>query len=141
MRNKFVDYAFKFVKKYGFNGLDIDWEYPNQRGGKAEDVQSFTSLVKELKEKFTPEGLLLSAAVASTESSASKSYNIREISKYIDFINVMAYDLRGAWDEEKKVGINAPLYASSIENDKKKSWNVVCTTFKYTVSHHLCNSF
>ena len=133
LRAKFVDNAVKFIKKYEFNGLDIDWEYPNQRGGKPEDIESFTLLIKELKEKFDPEGLLLSAAVASVESSASLSYNIREISKYIDFINLMAYDLRGPWDAEKKVGINAPLYPSSKEDGLKKSWNVVCTSFQRNI--------
>ncbi|XP_043474273.1 chitinase-like protein 4 [Leptopilina heterotoma] len=124
LRTAFAENALKFVKKHGFNGLDLDWEYPNQRGGSAEDVNSFTMLLKELKNKFTPEGYLVSVAVAATASSAGKSYNIREMSKYVDFINVMAYDLRGSWDSSKRVGINAPFRSSSKEDQQLASWNI-----------------
>ncbi|KAF4532929.1 hypothetical protein B566_EDAN015641 [Ephemera danica] len=37
LRAKFVDNLYNFVKQYGFNGLDLDWEYPAQRGGIAAD--------------------------------------------------------------------------------------------------------
>ncbi|XP_051166063.1 chitinase-3-like protein 2 isoform X2 [Leptopilina boulardi] len=124
LRSKFVNNTLTFIKKYGFNGLDIDWEYPNQRGGSSEDVNNFTLLLKELKDKFNQEKFLLSIAVAATESSAGKSYNIREMSKYVDFINVMAYDLRGSWDDKKRVGINAPLRSSLKEDHLLSIWNI-----------------
>lgn len=58
--------------------------------------------------RFNKENLLLSAAVAATEQSASISYDIPNISRYLDFINVMTYDLHGPWDV--RLGLNAPLY-------------------------------
>lgn len=122
-RAKFVKNVVEFVKKHNFDGFDLDWEYPNQRGGKPEDVQNYVQLTKELRTEFDKHGLLLTAAVAAAESSASLSYDISAMSKYLDFINVMAYDLHGAW--EKTTGLNAPLYSRKGESGNDLKLNVV----------------
>ncbi|KAL2712674.1 acidic mammalian chitinase-like isoform X1 [Vespula squamosa] len=109
LRAKFVNSVIEFLKKYGFNGFDVDWEYPNQRGGKPADKENFVTLLKELREEFDKHGFLLSAAVGATENSSHQSYIIPEISKHLHFINLMAYDLHGSW--ESTTGINSPLYA------------------------------
>ncbi|XP_029677573.1 chitinase-3-like protein 1 [Formica exsecta] len=121
-RSRFVKNAVEFVKKYNFDGFDLDWEYPNQRGGKPEDVQNFVRLLEEMRPEFDKHGLLLSAAVAAAEPSASLSYDIPKLSKYLDFINIMAYDLHGAW--EKTTGLNAPLYPRKGESGNDLKLNV-----------------
>ena len=109
LRSKLVTSIVNFVKKHGFDGFDVDWEYPAQREGSSPaDKQNYIEFLKELKARFSQEGLILSAAVAAAESSASQSYNIPEMSKHLDFINLMAYDLHGVW--EGKTGMNAGLY-------------------------------
>ncbi|XP_012275650.1 chitinase-3-like protein 1 [Orussus abietinus] len=122
LRSTFVNNVVNFVEKYGFDGFDVDWEYPAQRGGSAEDVQNFVQLLKELKARLAPKGLLLSAAVGAAESSASQSYDIKAISQHLDFINLMTYDLHGSW--EKTIGINAPLKPRSDEHGFQRSLNV-----------------
>jgi len=109
--NGFVYDSIEFLRKYNFDGLDIDWEYP--RG--PDDKASFVSLVRELRLAIEGEAkssksskLLLTAAVPASFEAIEAGYDVPEISKYLDFINVMAYDFHGQW--EKEVGHNAPLY-------------------------------
>ena len=94
-RRKLIESAVEYLKKYKFDGFDVDWEYPNQRGGKPEDKANFVTLLKEFKEEFSKHGFLLTAAVAAAAPSVDLSYDVPGVSKYLDFINVMAYDLNG----------------------------------------------
>lgn len=83
LRRNFITSALSMVLNHGFNGIDIDWEYPNRRDTVhgAADIENFTTLLKELREIFDPHGLLVSAAVSATEVSSSLSYNIPAISE------------------------------------------------------------
>ncbi|XP_055374396.1 chitinase-3-like protein 1 [Condylostylus longicornis] len=108
-RRTFIETSIEFALKHNFDGIDMDWEYPAQRGGDVEvDKANFVIWMKEFKEELEKHGLILTTAVAAAEFSASQSYDIPNISKYFDLINIMAYDLHGTWDET--TGINAPLY-------------------------------
>lgn len=122
LRARFAQNAVAFLQTYNFDGLDIDWEYPNQRGGNPADKDNLIALLKELKQAFNNYGYLLTIAVGAAQSSASKSYHISELSRQVDFINLMTYDFHGAWD--RFTGINAPLYASSSEQGDDANLNV-----------------
>jgi len=121
-RATFVQSVVDFCKQYNFDGLDMDWEYPANRGGDPHDKENFVLLLKELKEAFAPHGLLLTAAVSAGEKTMETAYDIPKVSQYLDFINVMAYDLHGSW--EKKTGHNAPLYVRDEEPEEDKILNV-----------------
>lgn len=110
LRKNFVTSALQMITKHGFDGLDMDWEYPNRRDtvhGQA-DIDNFTTLLKEIKAVFDKQGLLLTAAVSSVRSAASQSYNVAQISKYLDMIHIMTYDMHGSWDSV--TGHNAPIH-------------------------------
>ena len=55
----FVESVMGFLRQYGFDGLDLDWEYPTT----PEDKIGFANLITALREAFKPMGYLLSAAV------------------------------------------------------------------------------
>ncbi len=65
----FVNSVMTFLNTYGFDGLDLDWEYP---GEYPEDKKGFTDLCKALRAAFTSKGYLLSAAVSAQEEEILK---------------------------------------------------------------------
>jgi chitinase len=58
-RKKFIDGLFSFMNTYGFDGVDLDWEYPqaDDRGGVADDKENYVTLVKEMKAALGPKGI------------------------------------------------------------------------------------
>lgn len=106
-RQTFVQQATNFIRKHNFDGLDLDWEYPTQRGGDPKDRESFVLLAKELKNNFRKYNLILTTAIGASKTVIDQAYDIKELSKYLDYLHIMCYDYHGSWD--RKVGPNAPL--------------------------------
>ncbi|XP_055608663.1 probable chitinase 2 isoform X2 [Uranotaenia lowii] len=109
-RQAFVKNALEFIKRFGFDGLDLDWEYPTQRGGKPYDRENFVSLVKELSQQFKRNNLLLTSAIGAGKDTIDAAYDIKTLSKYLDYLHIMCYDYNGSWN--RKIGPNAPLQSS-----------------------------
>lgn len=114
-RLRFVRGALSFLRKHGFDGLDLDWEYPGSRdGGREEDKEGYTKLVQELREAFDSESvpggrskLLLTMAVPAGKQYIDKGYDVPALSKHLDFLNLLTYDYHTG--HEALVNHHAPL--------------------------------
>ncbi len=82
----------------------------------------FTKLVKEMKIEFDKNKLILTAAVAGGKNYIDTGYEVSEITKYFDFVNVMTYDLHGSWNNY--IGHHAPLYPKKDETGDDRYLNI-----------------
>ncbi|ELT96742.1 hypothetical protein CAPTEDRAFT_109221, partial [Capitella teleta] len=106
-RRIFAENVVQFLNKEGLDGLDVDWEYP------VDAQQQFSELLEALHLEFHKDpsnALLLSAALSAGVGTISSSYDIPTIAKYLDFANIMAYDLRGAWEIPRRTAMHSALY-------------------------------
>ncbi|MFH8729334.1 chitinase C-terminal domain-containing protein [Streptomyces termitum] len=122
----FATSAVDFIRKYGFNGVDIDYEYPTtmkdsgnpldfslSNARRAGLVQGYSALMKSLREKLDKAGAADGKHYMLTVAAPSSGYLLRgmetfQVQKYLDYVNIMSYDLHGAWNEY--VGPNASLF-------------------------------
>ncbi|MGL4774367.1 MAG: glycosyl hydrolase family 18 protein, partial [Clostridium sp.] len=113
----FVDSCVEFIRTYGFDGVDIDFEFPSstsQSGNPADfDVseprrdtinERYNVMMKKLREGIDKAGeedgkdYLLTAAV-SASSWVLGGVSSNEYAKHLDFLSVMSYDFHGGWNE------------------------------------------
>lgn len=87
-RATFVESIINAIDKYGFAGVDIDWEYPTDSGTK------FTTLMTDIYTavKDYDKDLLVTSAIPAGPFSYSK-YGLKNSCKYLDYINMMSYDM------------------------------------------------
>lgn len=119
-RQEFIASCIDYARRFQFDGIDIDWEYPGDpsRGGNSADFENFILLLKEFREsiKSAASPLSLSSAFPAhapyglQESDRKQFFHfIADCSTYLDHLTVMAYDYHGPFDGATLTGVNAPL--------------------------------
>ncbi|RYP77183.1 hypothetical protein DL770_007103 [Monosporascus sp. CRB-9-2] len=92
----FASFLF-FMDKYGFDGVDIDWEYPvaEERSGAPEDFENFVSFLKNLRGVLGNRGLTITLPASFWYL---QHFDIKNMEPTLDWSNIMSYDLHGTWD-------------------------------------------
>lgn len=127
-RTAFAESCVDFITKFGIDGIDLDWEYPVGGGldtnlKRPQDKQNFTLLLKEVREKLDEQGMKDNKKYLLTIAGGASSYYLKnvepdKIKEYVDFANIMAYDLHGPWDAYSDY--NAPLYNNTKNSPQYK---------------------
>jgi chitinase len=94
-RQAFIQGLMKFMDTYGFDGVDLDWEYPaaDDRGGVAADRANYVSLLKDMRTAFgTSYGLTVTLP---TSYWYLQHFDLEGMADEVDWFNLMSYDLHG----------------------------------------------
>ncbi|KAE8553815.1 hypothetical protein EYB25_002353 [Talaromyces marneffei] len=107
----FITHLLAFMRHYGFDGVDFDWEYPGATDrqpnelNSAEDGANYILLMQDIQAAFDlqPESLVLSFT-APTSYWYLRWFDIGKMAEAADYINFMTYDLHGVWDSNNPIG-------------------------------------
>lgn len=127
-RAAFIHSLGDFLQQHGFDGVDLDWEYPcslprtdyvkiqcsniklvNDAGGKCpDDTDNYLALVKELRKAMGSKLITVASPAASKDW---KHIHLKEMSDYVDYWHVMTYDFTVSDTEDSsRTAPNSPLY-------------------------------
>jgi chitinase len=115
-RAKMIQTCTAMVTTYGWDGIDIDWEYPTEGGVNGNDpnmhdptdADKVVLMMQEFRTALGP-NKVLSTAVGAAEN-VFRHMKMDQVVQSVDFISLMTYDLNGAW--QAMTDHNAGLFAN-----------------------------
>jgi chitinase len=112
-RTALVDSLCELVDRFGFAGVDLDWEYPASSiagiSSAPEDVTNFPLFVNQLRATMKPGSRLTMAVGASWQCVEGIRY--QDMAEAVDQINVMSYDM-APWGQAVPTAHHTALYPS-----------------------------
>ncbi|WP_328553378.1 glycoside hydrolase family 18 chitinase [Streptomyces sp. NBC_00358] len=116
----FADSCYNLVKDPRwadvFDGIDIDWEYPNACGLSCDTsgAAAYKNLMQALRAKFGTNNLVTAATTADgTSGGKIDAADYAGASQYVDWYNVMSYDFFGAFAAQGPTAPHSPLTSYS----------------------------
>ncbi|ETW80434.1 glycoside hydrolase family 18 protein [Heterobasidion irregulare TC 32-1] len=125
LRAKFVQSSIQLLEDYGLDGLDIDYEYPQND----QQARGYVELLREMRaaldaharRKNTDYRFLLTIAAPCGPDNYQKLH-VREMDQSLDFWNMMTYDFSGSWD--KIANHQANVYGGPISAAQAIHWYI-----------------
>jgi chitinase len=100
------------VAEYDYDGIDLNWEYPDTK----EEIAGFERFVRQLRAELDELAAKRGKPMLMTIAASANPGTLRWLDgafllSAFDWVNVMTYDYAGEWSTH--AGHNAPLFASS----------------------------
>ncbi|GKU18260.1 unnamed protein product [Fusarium langsethiae] len=116
-RIRFSKSAVTLMKDWGFDGIDVDWEYPNDDN----EATNFDLLLQAIRDELdlyasqnAPSHHFLLSIAAPAGPEKYNKLHLANISNVVDQINIMAYDYSGSWDSASGHNANLFPYKASV---------------------------
>jgi len=118
--DRYVTSVLGMVDAFDYDGIDLDWEYPDT----AEEITGFERLTKRFRKQLDALGGKKNRPMFQTMAAAASTNTLRWLSTEVllqtmDWINVMTYDMAGEWTDY--AGHHSPLFASSKQPGSPRS--------------------
>lgn len=114
-----------FMQFHGFDGIDLDWEYP-----KPEQKAAYTALLAELRRQLDAAGQAAGRryrlTIAAPAGYQLRAYDLPALAPLLDWIHVMTYDFYGSWSAV--TGFNSPLYVP-LDDPQKLSCDTAISAY------------
>ncbi|KAM0350176.1 hypothetical protein ACHAPU_003341 [Fusarium lateritium] len=100
-QDAFFDSLVSFLQRYNFDGVDLDWDpVAEDRGGVEEDFENYVNLLSRLRRRLNASGRKYGMTLTLPASYwYLKGFDLVNMEKYLDWFNIMTYDIHGVWDE------------------------------------------
>ena len=110
--DRYVKAVMGLVDGFDYDGIDLDWEYPDTKG----EVVGFERLARRFRKDLDAIGTKKGKSMVLTMAASANPGTLRWLGKdflleTMDWVNVMTYDFAGDWSGY--AGHNSPLFASS----------------------------
>lgn len=102
-RDRFARELRAFADANGYDGVDIDWEYPQGK----QDSANFVALMSAIRAAM-PAPFVVSIDVPADPRQVLGAYDFAGLLPSLDFVNDMTYDMAGPWTQSAQ--LNSPVY-------------------------------
>ncbi|KAI0593882.1 glycoside hydrolase superfamily [Biscogniauxia sp. FL1348] len=100
-RRAFARSAVRLVTDWGFDGIDVDWEYPASEAEGRDFVKLLAACRRAFDRYSSRHRLAYRFLISVASPAAAQNYRFMDLARmdeYVDEWHLMAYDYSGSWD-------------------------------------------